>query len=186
MERFLPAPESNMQKLGTTAKLLEPSAVGQRLKEHLLQYVMLPVQLDDTDVAILKSLMEDGRKSFRAISREIKISTPTVKARYERLVNIGLIKSVRPEIDLSRIERKRKDMDTLQELSKQKRHFRLHVDNLEVKLKCDFCGGPVHGKPKVLRFSSFERFFCCTQCRASYKEKHGGRIEMLKEQYRKK
>ncbi|MCH8860202.1 MAG: AsnC family transcriptional regulator, partial [Thaumarchaeota archaeon] len=51
----------------------------------------MPVQLDDTDIAIIKSLMKDGRKSFRAISRELKISTPTVKARYERLVNIGLI-----------------------------------------------------------------------------------------------
>lgn len=51
----------------------------------------LQVDLDNTDVAILKSLMEDGRKSFRAISREIKVSTPpTVKSRYERLVNIGL------------------------------------------------------------------------------------------------
>jgi len=145
----------------------------------------LPVQLDDTDVAILKSLMADGRKSFRAVSREIKVSTPTVKARYERLVNIGLIKSVRPEIDLSRID-KNKGVDALEELSKQKSHFHLRVDSLKVKLKCDFCGGPVHGKPKVLKFANFERFFCCIQCRASYKEKHGGRIEMLKEQYRKK
>jgi DNA-binding Lrp family transcriptional regulator len=64
----------------------------------------LPVDLDDTDIAILKSLMEDGRKSFRAVSREIKVSTPTVKSRYERLVNIGLIKSVKPEIDLSKVE----------------------------------------------------------------------------------
>jgi DNA-binding Lrp family transcriptional regulator len=63
----------------------------------------LPVDLDDTDVAILKSLMEDGRKSFRAISREVKVSTPTVKNRYERLVNIGLIRSVKPEIDLSKV-----------------------------------------------------------------------------------
>jgi DNA-binding Lrp family transcriptional regulator len=146
----------------------------------------LPVQLDDTDVAILKSLMADGRKSFRAISREIKKSTPTVKARYERLVNMGLIKSVRPEIDLTKIDRKSEFADTLQELKKQKKHFHLHVDNLKVKLKCDFCGGPVHGKPKVLKFANFERFFCCTQCRASYKEKHGGRIEMLKEQYKKR
>jgi DNA-binding Lrp family transcriptional regulator len=36
----------------------------------------LPVDLDDIDVAILKSLMEDDQKSFRAISREIKVSTP--------------------------------------------------------------------------------------------------------------
>ncbi len=146
----------------------------------------MPVQLDDIDVAILKSLMADGRKSFRAISREIKKSTPTVKARYERLVNIGLIKSVRPEIDLTKIDRKSEFVDTLQELKKQNKHFHLHVDNLKVKLKCDFCGGPVHGKPKVLKFANFERFFCCTQCRASYKEKHGGRIEMLKEQYKKR
>jgi DNA-binding Lrp family transcriptional regulator len=145
----------------------------------------LPVQLDDTDVAILKSLMADGRKSFRAISREIKKSTPTVKARYERLVNMGLIKSVRPEIDLTKID-KSEFSDVLQELKKQKKHFHVQVDNLKVKLKCDFCGGPVHGKPKVLKFASLERFFCCTQCRASYKEKHGGRIEMLKEQYKKR
>lgn len=141
----------------------------------------MPVELDDTDVAILKSLMADGRKSFRAISREIKVSTPTVKARYERLVNIGLIKAVRPEIDLSKVDRKKGGIgDALQELKKQKRHFHVHVDGLKVKLKCDFCGGPVHGKPRVLRFARFERFFCCTQCRASYKEKYGGRIEMLK------
>lgn len=149
---------------------------------------MLPVQLDDTDVAILKSLMEDGRKSFRAISREIKVSTPTVKARYERLVNMGLIKAVKPEIDLSKVDRKSKgDLGRiLQSLKKQKKHFHVYVEGLSVKLKCEFCGGPIHDKPKVLKFASFERFFCCTQCRASYKEKHGGRIEMLKEQYRKR
>ena len=69
----------------------------------------MPVDLDDIDVAILKSLMDDGRKSFRAISREIKVSTPTVKSRYERLVNIGLVKSVKPEIDLSKVNRDKKN-----------------------------------------------------------------------------
>ena len=147
----------------------------------------MPVQLDDTDVAILKSLMEDGRKSFRAISREIKVSTPTVKARYERLVNMGLIKSVKPEIDLSKVDRKSKnELDILKSLKKQKKHFHVGVEGLKVKLKCEFCGGPIHDKPKVLKFANFERFFCCTQCRASYKEKHSGRIEMLKEQDKKR
>lgn len=142
----------------------------------------MPIQLDDTDVAILKSLMSDGRKSFRAISREIKVSTPTVKARYERLVNMGLIKSIKPEIDLSKVDRKSKsELDILK--SKQTKHFYVYK-GLNVKLKCEFCGGPIHGKPKVLKFAKFERFFCCTQCRASYKDKHSGRIEMLKAQYR--
>lgn len=49
----------------------------------------MPYQLDDIDVAIIQSLIQDGRKSFRQISREIKVSTPTVQARYERLVNVA-------------------------------------------------------------------------------------------------
>ena len=147
---------------------------------------MLPVQLDDVDIAVLKSLMEDGRKSFRAISREISVSTPTVKSRYQRLVNYGLIKSVRPMLDLSKVDKRARPGlgDSLQSLKQQKKHFHLYVEGLKVKLKCDFCGGPVHDKPKVLKFANFERFFCCTECRASYKSKHGARIEMLKKQYR--
>lgn len=131
--------------------------------------------------------MNDGRKSFRAVSREIKVSAPTVKARYERLVNIGLIRSVKPEIDMSKVSRRSKKEygDTLEILKKQGRHVHLSIKGLNLRLKCEFCGGPIHDKPKVLRFANFERFFCCTQCKASYKDKHGGRIEMLKAQYRK-
>ncbi|MGH9992648.1 MAG: Lrp/AsnC family transcriptional regulator, partial [Nitrososphaera sp.] len=85
----------------------------------------MPVQLDDADVAILRSLMADGRKSFRAISREIMISTPTVKRRFERLVNMGLIVGIKPELDLSKVGVKgREDIgDTLKELKNQKKHF---------------------------------------------------------------
>jgi DNA-binding Lrp family transcriptional regulator len=102
----------------------------------------LPVDLDNTDIAILKSLMEDGRKSFRAISREIKVSTPpTVKSRYERLVNIGLIKSVKPEIDLSKVTRGKKSQffgggggETIKQLEEQKKHFHVKVaENMKVK-----------------------------------------------------
>jgi len=146
---------------------------------------LLPIQLDDTDVAIVKSLMEDGRKSFRAISREVKVSTPTVKARYERLVNMGLIKSVKPEIDLSKVDKKiRGAVGNTLELQKQKKHFHVYIEGLKVKLKCELCSGPIHDKPKVLKFANFERFFCCTQCRASYNDKHSGRIGILKEQYK--
>jgi DNA-binding Lrp family transcriptional regulator len=52
----------------------------------------LPIELDDYDMSILRSLFEDGRKSFRQISRETRITTPTVKARFERLVNVGFIR----------------------------------------------------------------------------------------------
>jgi predicted transcriptional regulator len=57
----------------------------------------LPIELDGYDISILKSLSKDGRKSFRKVSRETGISTPTVKARFERLVNVGFIKAVKPQ-----------------------------------------------------------------------------------------
>jgi DNA-binding Lrp family transcriptional regulator len=151
----------------------------------------LPVDLDNTDVAILKSLMEDGRKSFRAISREIKVSTPTVKSRYERLVNIGLIKSVKPEIDLSKVTRGKKSQflggggETIKQLEEQKKHFHVKVvENMKVKMECEYCGGPINSKPKVLEFANFQRFFCCTGCKNQYKEKHEGRIRSIVEQYK--
>jgi len=148
----------------------------------------LPVDLDDTDIAILKSLMEDGRKSFRAISREIKVSTPTVKSRYERLVNIGLIKSVKPEIDLSKVYSRKKSQffgkETIKQLKEQKKHFHVKVENMKVKMQCEYCGGPIHAKPKVLEFANFQRFFCCMGCKNHYKEKHEGRIRSIVEQYK--
>jgi DNA-binding Lrp family transcriptional regulator len=149
----------------------------------------LPVDLDETDIAILKSLMEDGRKSFRAISREIKVSTPTVKSRYERLVNIGLIKAVKPEIDLSKVNRANKSQffgeQTVKQLEEQKKHFHVKLDNnMRVKMQCEYCGGPINSKPKVLEFANFQRFFCCMGCKNHYKEKHAGRIQSIVEQYR--
>ena len=149
----------------------------------------MPVDLDDTDIAILKSLMEDGRKSFRAISREIRVSTPTVKSRYERLVNIGLIKSVKPEIDLSKVDSPKKNQffgeETIKQLEQQKKHFHVKVEkNMKVKMQCEYCGGPIHAKPKVLEFANFQRFFCCIGCKNHYKEKYAGRIQSIVEQYK--
>ena len=65
----------------------------------------MPVELDEHDISILKSLFKDGRKSFRQISRETGITTPTVKARFERLVNIGFIQGVAPLIDFGKIDK---------------------------------------------------------------------------------
>jgi Lrp/AsnC family leucine-responsive transcriptional regulator len=146
------------------------------------------VDLDDTDVAILKSLMEDGRKSFRAISREIKVSTPTVKSRYERLVNMGLIKAVKPEIDLSKVDYAKKTRffgsETVENLNAQKKHFHVKIDNLKLLIQCEYCGGPINGRPKVLEFANFQRFFCCIGCKNHYREKHAGRIDSIIEQYK--
>ncbi|MDQ3835704.1 MAG: AsnC family transcriptional regulator [Thermoproteota archaeon] len=149
----------------------------------------MPVDLDDIDAAILKSLMNDGRMSFRAISREIKVSTPTVKNRYERLVNIGLIKAVKPEIDLSKINKEKKNQffgeETIKQLHQQKKRFHVKVEkNMKVNMQCEYCGGPINGKPKILEFANFQRFFCCVTCKNNYREKHAARIESIVEQYR--
>ncbi|HET7345314.1 MAG TPA: winged helix-turn-helix transcriptional regulator [Nitrososphaeraceae archaeon] len=64
----------------------------------------MPFQLENYDVSILKALLKDGRKSFREISRETGITTPTVKARFNRLVNVGFIRSVSPILDFNIVE----------------------------------------------------------------------------------
>ena len=138
----------------------------------------MPYSLDETDIAILNSLVEDGRKSFRQISRELKISTPTVKFRYQRLVNIGLIKAVVPIIDTTKLEKK-------QESKLCDCHTETDVPNVNlsknmvVEMTCDYCEGPINAKPAVLKFADIERFFCCSSCKSLYREKYRGRIESI-------
>lgn len=139
----------------------------------------MPFQPDDIDIAIIESLIKDGRKSFRQISREIKISTPTVQARYERLVNVGLIKSISPVIDLGMLENKtEKRLENIKTKSTKKHDVKI-TKNMILKMTCDLCKGPISDKPHVLKIANFERFFCCTSCRTLYKEKYKGRIESL-------
>ena len=139
----------------------------------------MPFQPDDIDIAIIESLIKDGRKSFRQISREIKISTPTVQARYERLVNVGLIKSISPVIDLGMLENKtEKRLENIKTKSTKKHDVKI-TKNMILKMTCDLCKGPISNKPHVLKIANFERFFCCTSCRTLYKEKYKGRIESL-------
>lgn len=139
----------------------------------------MPLKLDKIDTDILESLLEDGRKSFRQISRETKISTPTVKARYQRLVNVGLIKAVLPVIDLGKIESKESlRLDKIRSNSIKSHNIKIGKD-ISIKLSCDYCKGKAHGRPSILKFANFERFFCCPSCKILYKEKHKGRIQSL-------
>ena len=164
----------------------------------------MPLHLDYNDIAIIKSLLKDGRKSFRQISRETGITTPTVKARFERLVNIGFIEGVLPVFDFGKVNNT-KDIIQIQNINKGKtkkgkedflkntnnKIFEEEVDRIEEKitnglainLECDYCHGPVFDKPKVLKFADLERFFCCHSCKTGYSEKYRGRIESIKRRY---
>lgn len=167
----------------------------------------MPLELDDIDVSILKSILEDGRKSFRQISRDTGITTPTVKARYERLVNVGFIKGVLPVFDFEKIElgeegkknnnnnfvqledlkenvKKRRNIYQNSNLKEEIREIQKKISSgLAINIICDFCKGPVHDKPKILKFANIERFFCCISCKSGYSQKYHGRIESLKRKY---
>ena len=138
----------------------------------------MPIKLDDIDIALLKSLIKDGRKSFNEVAREIKTSAPTVKARYDRLVNAGLIKAVSLDLDLGKLETK-----TGERLGQKENTIKSHGLKLGkcmmIEILCDYCKGSVDGKPHVLKFGNFERFFCCTTCKTLFKEKYKTRMESL-------
>ncbi|MGB7665442.1 MAG: AsnC family transcriptional regulator [Nitrososphaeraceae archaeon] len=148
----------------------------------------MPFQLDDYDVAILKALMKDGRKSFRQISRETGITTPTVRARFERLINVGFIKSVSPVFDFGVVEEN--IFENKGQIRNEKQGKPQHMQQLrdansrikkgmKIKLDCEFCKGPIAGYLHVFKFANYERFFCCTGCMSGYKQKYAGRIESI-------
>ncbi|MDQ4013479.1 MAG: winged helix-turn-helix transcriptional regulator [Thermoproteota archaeon] len=168
----------------------------------------MPLQLDNYDILILKSLLKDGRKSFREISRETGITTPTVKARFSRLVNVGFIKSVSPIFDFDIVEKENILKATLEDeqnkgskdsrakedenrknnnnsrINQQQQDGRLKIKKgLKIKLDCEFCKGPITSHPHVFRFANYERFFCCTGCMSGYKQKYAGRIESIKRKF---
>ena len=176
----------------------------------------MPLQLDDYDVSIIRSLLKDGRKSFREISRETGITTPTVKARFTRLVNVGFIKSVSPIFDLSIVEKnenilkpghdkqqeeqqqqnenikdstviENKHRGTNNRQSQQQDITRFKIKRgLKIKMDCEFCKGPISGSPHVYKFANYERFFCCKGCTSGYKQKYAGRIESIKRRFAKR
>jgi len=136
----------------------------------------MPHELDDIDIGIVTSLQQDGRKSFRQIARDLDISTPTVQTRYQRLINIGLIKSISPVIDSSNL--KKKGRGKLKQDLSNSDDVKLE-SGMSVQMICDLCEGQIGNKPHVFRFANFERFFCCNTCKNQYKEKNNGRIQSL-------
>jgi len=168
----------------------------------------MPIKLRDTDIAVLNALLKDGRKSLRQISNETGISAPTVKNRFNRLVNLGVIKSISPILDLSKMVnytngRKSKSNKSIhvtniraeyeqqqqrQQLSGKKKHdredFDIQIDKrTALNIKCDYCKTPLAGKMYLFKFANFERFFCCNECKVAYKKKYSGRIKAMSKTY---
>jgi Lrp/AsnC family leucine-responsive transcriptional regulator len=135
----------------------------------------LTITLTDTDIAILRSLFDDGRKSFRQISKEIDVTTPTVKARFNRLVDMGVIRSVSPILDLNklRFSKVKKDdndfkIDNLinyqeyvtQQLLQTKKDIESSFSNeISLNVKCDHCMTIITNRMYTLKFGEHELFF---------------------------
>jgi DNA-binding Lrp family transcriptional regulator len=48
--------------------------------------------------------MQNGRKSFRQIAKEINVSTPTVESHFSRMISMGIIKNIEPIFNIDKIE----------------------------------------------------------------------------------
>lgn len=160
----------------------------------------MAILLTGNDIAIIRALLKDGRKSFRQISREIGVSTPTVKSRFTRLLSMGIIKSVSPILDVDKLSYKSnfdgKTGEQLESVLSISRHDIVDKTRLEssgvkidrglsAKIQCDYCNNPLFAKMFPLKITNFERFFCCTECRFAYKKKYAGRIEAIRKRYYK-
>lgn len=160
----------------------------------------MPVYLDEKDISILRSLLEDGRKSLRQISRDTGITTPTVKARLERLINVGFIKSVIPIFDFNIVNNNyvrniplanKKDsmVNENQELVyNNNKVFEREVAEIKdrikkgiaIKVLCYFCQNSIDRKPIVLKFNKLDLFFCCTLCKNNYIQKYDLKVKSNK------
>ena len=53
-----------------------------------------PVSLDEIDQHILDAMRKDGRAAFAQIAAKLKVSPGMIRQRYNRLVNMGVLKVV--------------------------------------------------------------------------------------------
>ena len=140
----------------------------------------MPLDLDDIDIALLNSLMKDGHKSFRELSREIKVSAPTVKTRYERLVHAGLITGVTVDLDLQKLGGGTTPVLPEDVQQKMARPNKVKLGkNIFVKMVCEYCKDSIDGKPHILKFANTQRFFCCTSCKSLYREKYKNKMTSM-------
>jgi DNA-binding Lrp family transcriptional regulator len=65
----------------------------------LLIASLVPVTLDDVDVAIVRLLQADGRMSNAEIARRVQLSPPAVHARVKRLEDSGVVRGYTAVLD---------------------------------------------------------------------------------------
>ncbi len=61
------------------------------------------MDLDRTDIEILRALQDDARRSYRDVARKIGVSVPTVSARVANLEQLGILKGYHASVDVERL-----------------------------------------------------------------------------------
>lgn len=59
------------------------------------------MELDELDLRILQTLLDDPRQSFRSLAGDLGSSTPTIANRVRRMESLGVITGYRTEVDPS-------------------------------------------------------------------------------------
>ncbi len=59
--------------------------------------------IDDVDVALLRALNQDARKSYRDLAKELQLALSTVSARVKRLESHGYVTGYVPVIDAQKL-----------------------------------------------------------------------------------
>ncbi len=65
------------------------------------------MELDKTDVEILRALQEDARLSYRALARRIRVSAPTISSRVSNLIHLGIITGFHAAVEPERLKQVR-------------------------------------------------------------------------------
>ncbi len=63
----------------------------------------MSIHLDRTDVQIIEMLQQDGRTLYKDLAQKVGVSLPTVRARTQRLVELGVIKKFTVIVDADKI-----------------------------------------------------------------------------------
>lgn len=78
-------------------------AKSKTIRENATEVEKPPVQFDKHDLAILRELLEDSRRTLQEIGASVKLSPTTCWSRIKRLEAEGVIKQYRIELDRARL-----------------------------------------------------------------------------------
>jgi len=125
------------------------------------------MELDTTDVKILRALQEDARLSFRELARRIGVSVPTISARVSNLLQLGIITGFHAAVDPKRLK-------GTHAVWKGPKDTPLAVisDGASEAVDCFECGQPIEGAPVRIRMDGRVHYLCCTSCERLYRDRY--------------